>query len=92
VRVLHYPYALAAVFIQFIALSKPPPQLDTMNWLRLDPENNELHSSNEARRHLSCMSRKEPLGLIAIFGKRSSYDVDAFCQVTGGISQQKKLL
>ena len=44
------------------------PLNDKMNWLRLDPENNELHSSSEARRHLSRMPRKEPLSLIAIFG------------------------
>mmetsp|Transcript_54966 Transcript_54966/g.103046 ORF Transcript_54966/g.103046 Transcript_54966/m.103046 type:complete len:211 (-) Transcript_54966:421-1053(-) len=38
-----------------------------MNWLRLD-KYDKLESSEEAKRHLSKMPRREKLGLIAIFG------------------------
>jgi len=39
-----------------------------MNWLRLDEDDNTLHSSDDARRHLNKLSKRDPLSLIAIFG------------------------
>jgi hypothetical protein len=40
----------------------------SMNWLRLDEDDHTLHSSDDARRHLNKLSKRDPLSLIAIFG------------------------